>query len=190
MFELFGKTIGYLRGLFLKLRISSSGMVCSRGSTKIMKTNGSIEIGDRTCLWPKVKLVAIGNDSAHPARLRIGKYCSLGDRTQIHCGKNVTIGDRVLISWDVNIIENEYHGLGGSDPNPKGISIGDEVWIGCNVIILNGVTIGKGATIGAGSVVARDIEPYTLAAGNPAKPIRKSDSWYGPAPDESNSTHS
>ncbi|MBR2762589.1 MAG: CatB-related O-acetyltransferase [Solobacterium sp.] len=51
--------------------------------------------------------------------------------------------------------------------------IGNDVWIGQNAVILPGVRIGDGAIIGASSVVARDIEPYTVCAGNPAKRIRK-----------------
>ena len=52
------------------------------------------------------------------------------------------------------------------------VEIGNDVWIGLNAIILSGVTIGTGAVIGAGSVVTRDIPPYAIAAGNPAKVVR------------------
>ena len=48
----------------------------------------------------------------------------------------------------------------------------DDVWIGANAIILSGVTIGEGAIIGAGSVVTKNVEPYTIFAGNPAKKIK------------------
>jgi len=59
-------------------------------------------------------------------------------------------------------------------PRWKGsINIGHDVWIGARVLILSGVTIGTGAVIGAGSVVVKDIPPYTIAAGNPARPIRR-----------------
>lgn len=52
------------------------------------------------------------------------------------------------------------------------IIIEDDVWIGANAIILSGVTIGEGAIIGAGSVVTKNVEPYTIFAGNPAKKIK------------------
>ena len=55
----------------------------------------------------------------------------------------------------------------------KSVTIGNDVWIAGGVIILPGVTIGEGCTIGAGSVVTRDVEPYTVAAGNPAKVIKR-----------------
>jgi acetyltransferase-like isoleucine patch superfamily enzyme len=53
------------------------------------------------------------------------------------------------------------------------IRIGNKAWIGFNVIILKGITIGEGAVIGAGSVVTKDVEPFTVVAGNPAKIIKK-----------------
>lgn len=52
------------------------------------------------------------------------------------------------------------------------IKICDRVWIGFNAIILKGVTIGEGAVVGAGAVVTRDVEPYTVVAGNPARVVR------------------
>ena len=52
------------------------------------------------------------------------------------------------------------------------ITIGNNVWIAANVIVLPGVSIGGGAVIGAGSVVTKDIAPYTLVAGNPARPLK------------------
>ena len=57
----------------------------------------------------------------------------------------------------------------GDDPP---VLIGSDVWIGANVIILSGAKIGDGAVIGAGSVVTKDIDPYSVAVGNPAKVIK------------------
>lgn len=56
--------------------------------------------------------------------------------------------------------------------NPP-VIIEDDVWIGANAIILRGVTIHNGAVVGAGAVVAKDVEPYSIVAGNPAKEIKK-----------------
>ena len=58
-------------------------------------------------------------------------------------------------------------------PNPGNTMIGDDVWIGHQALIMPAVTIGPGAMIGAGSVVTKDVAPYTIVAGNPAKMIRK-----------------
>lgn len=58
-------------------------------------------------------------------------------------------------------------------PTYAPVKIGDDVWIGTNVVILPGVTIGQGAIVGAGAVVTKDVPPYTIVVGNPAKSIRK-----------------
>jgi galactoside O-acetyltransferase len=55
----------------------------------------------------------------------------------------------------------------------KPVKIEDKVWIGFNSIILKGVTVGEGAIVGAGSVVTKDVPPYTIVAGNPARIIRE-----------------
>ena len=70
-----------------------------------------------------------------------------------------------------NCFENiDWNGVKSSP-----IIISDKVWIGFDVVILKGVTIGEGAIIGARSVVTKDVEPYSIVAGNPAKFIKKID---------------
>ena len=56
--------------------------------------------------------------------------------------------------------------------NDEDVIICDDVWIGCNATILKGVTVGKGAVVAAGSIVTKDVEPYSIVGGNPAKNIR------------------
>lgn len=183
MSERLKKVFGYLRGLLLRRRLSVTGLICSFGPTRVHKDNADITIGDRTCLWPNVLLAATAQLPGRRARLSIGERSSIGDRTQIHCGNEITIGNYVLIAWDVNIIEFEHHTFGNVAPDPRPIRIEDEVWIGCQAIILKGVTIGKGATVGAGAVVVKDVPPFTFVAGNPAKPIKQVASWRGTSPD-------
>lgn len=88
----------------------------------------------------------------------------------------VTIGDNVFIGPNCGIYTINHALL--PDQRNEGVmqarpvTIGDNVWIAANVVICPGVSIGEGAVIGAGSVVTRDISPYTLAAGNPCRPLR------------------
>lgn len=88
----------------------------------------------------------------------------------------VTIGDNVFIGPNCGIYTINHALL--PDQRNEGVmqarpvTIGDNVWIAANVVICPGVSIGEGAVIGAGSVVTRDIPPYTLAAGNPCRPLR------------------
>lgn len=97
------------------------------------------------------------------APLVIGKYCS------------ISYGVR-FITDDANHTFNtisSYPFSSNSVSAKKGITIGNDVWIGMNVIILHGVKIGDGATIAAGSVVTKDVEPYTVVGGVPAKLIKE-----------------
>ena len=85
----------------------------------------------------------------------------------------MTIGDWVLIGWDVTITDTDEHDWPGLGRRCAPVTIGDNAWIGARSIILKGVTVGEHAVIGAGSVVTRDVPPYALAAGSPAKVIRE-----------------
>ncbi len=169
----------YIRGFFLKRKINAKGLIRNVGKTTINNNGGVIIVGNRTCFWPEVKLSIISTPYHKLPMIQIGEYSSIGDRSQIHCGEKVSIGNYVIISWDVNIIEFDYHSPGGGIPKPKPIIIEDEVWIGAKCIITKGVRIGKGAIVAAGSVVTKDVPPFTLMAGNPAKAIKTVASWKG-----------
>lgn len=173
------KAFGYLKGLLYYPRLKNPAPVRVHGFPKIKKHNGTVQIGKRTTIWPGVKFSAISKQPDKPAQITVGKYSSIGDNTQIHCCNNITIGDRVLISWGVNILENYYHTTGGGDESIKSapIIIENKVWIGCNAIILAGVTIGEGSVVAAGAVVTKDVTQKSLVAGNPAKVIRQTEPW-------------
>ncbi len=179
MREIIKIIFAYIRGAFLKSKLETSGSIKSYGRTIIRKKNGIISIGNRSCLYPDVKLVAVSMVKGKKAVLRIGDHSSIGDRTQIQCRESVTIGNYVLIAWDVNILEHDFHTPGGGKAVSKPIVIENDVWIGARSIILKGVTVGQGAIIGAGAVVTKDIPPFTFAAGNPARNIKQVASWRG-----------
>lgn len=167
------KIFAYLRGTITSIfRFNINAKICQRGRIRITKKNAKIIIGDRTSLWPNVKISCVG---AHrkPAILIMGKKCSVGDRTEIHCGSSITIGDEVIISWDCVLIDRDYHPVSGDIEKVSPIIIGNRVWIGCRAIILKGVNIGDGAIVAAGAVVTKDVPPYTLVAGNPARFIKE-----------------
>lgn len=97
--------------------------------------------------------------------------CNFVDDGEIHIGDNCMIGPAVTFATAVHPISPALrrHVLQYNKP----IRIGNNVWIGAGAIILPGVTIGDNSIIGAGSVVTKDVEPDTIAVGNPAHVIRK-----------------
>jgi len=127
----------------------------------------------------------------HGGAIEIGEDCFLGPTSRIWSAKKIKIGNRVLISHNVNIHDNISHPLDWQerhkefvdfvntgvhekvDINSREIIIEDDVWIGFNAIILKGVRIGRGAIIGAGSVVVKDVEPWTVNVGSPARFVKK-----------------
>ena len=102
------------------------------------------------------------------------------DVCEIHIGDNVMIGPNVTLATPMHPLLPEERNIrkreDGSSYNleyAKPITIKDNCWLASNVVVCGGVTIGEGCVIGAGSVVTRDIPPYSLAAGNPCRVIRK-----------------
>jgi len=121
--------------------------------------------------------------------ISIGKRTFIGGSNLI-CAEKIIIGNDVLIAWGCNIVDHNSHSLffqerkddvkkwfnGEKDWTKvicKPIIIRDKAWIGFNSIILKGVTIGEGSIVGAGSVITKDVPPYTIVAGNPARMIRE-----------------
>lgn len=98
-------------------------------------------------------------------------------KTRVIIGNNVSIAPNVLVistsSANNGNKINQLTYVREHLTKASEIIVDDEVWIGANVTILPGVHIGECAIIGAGSVVTKDVDPYTIVAGNPARPIRK-----------------
>ncbi|GGE55706.1 transferase family hexapeptide repeat protein [Pedobacter psychrotolerans] len=127
----------------------------------------------------------------------VGNRSFVGNSHLISRNK-IEIGNDVFIAWGGYIYDHDSHSLdyrerqnditdqlldykagrsfitnkNWSVVNSKPIIICDHVWIGMNCLILKGVTIGEGAIVGAGSVVTKDVEPWTIVGGNPAKKIK------------------
>jgi len=125
-------------------------------------------------LHSRVKLFA-----ERAARIEIGASTRIHG-TCLHALERITIGKGCLIAGNSQIFDSNGHDLafpevekrletkGTTEP----VMIGDHVWIGLNCIVLPGVTIGEGTVVGAGSVVTRDLPPFTVAGGNPARVLK------------------
>ncbi|MDM4769741.1 acyltransferase [Solimonas sp. SE-A11] len=113
-----------------------------------------------------------------PGLLRCGRRVSLGRDVQLNCRGGLTIGSNVMIGPGTRLLTNGHRMERTDIPMreqglyDKPISIGDDVWIGANVMVLPGVTIGRGSVVAAGAVVTKDVPEYSLAVGVPAKPVK------------------
>jgi acetyltransferase-like isoleucine patch superfamily enzyme len=110
------------------------------------------------------------------ANISIGKRTTVGYHTFIFASSRIEIGNDCLIAPFVYIVDSNHSIVKNKRINQQRnssekIVIKDDVWLGSNVTILKGVTIGEGAVIAAGSLVNKDIEPYSINAGSPSKVI-------------------
>lgn len=104
--------------------------------------------------------------------LQIGEGSSIGFRNHLDCRSGLEIGKNVCLASDVTIwtLHHDYNDVHFSAKGGK-VTIGDYAWLCSNCIILPGVTIGEGAVVAAGAVVCKDVEPWTVVGGVPAKKI-------------------
>jgi phosphonate metabolism protein (transferase hexapeptide repeat family) len=133
------------------------------------------EVGARTTLAE----VEMGDYSyvVHDAQIiyaTIGRFCSIASHTRVNPGNHPL--DRVALNHFT--YRASAYGLGPDEAGffdwrrGRRVTLGHDVWLGHGVIVLPGVSIGTGAAIGAGAVVTKDIPPFAIAVGNPARVIR------------------
>jgi acetyltransferase-like isoleucine patch superfamily enzyme len=150
----------------------------------IRGTSDSISIGAYSIIEGELTVFANGG------RISVGDWCFVGAGSRIWSDSRIEIGNRVMISHNVNIFDNLTHPLDATgrhaqfrqiatvghprtiDLDSKPVRIGDDAWIAAGAILLRGVNVGRGAIVGAGAVVTRDVEAGVIVAGNPARPIR------------------
>lgn len=143
----------------------------SRGFRLTTKRGSRLNIGPHTLFERQCSVTIEGH-------LEIGSDCFFNEGLHLVCVKNVSIGNRVRCGERVSI-HDENHVF---EPWPSGdraqlttdpVCIGDDVWLGANVVVLPGASIGAGTVIGANSVVRGEIPPGVLAAGVPARVVRQ-----------------
>jgi acetyltransferase-like isoleucine patch superfamily enzyme len=128
------------------------------------KRYSAFEIGVGTYGTPNIDFHNAG------ATLKIGNYCSIAPRVTILLG-----GEHHhdwVSNYPFSLLHDEARHLTGYPLTKGDVLIGNDVWIGYEALILSGVKIGDGAVIAARSVVSRDIEPYSIVGGTPAKHLR------------------
>lgn len=169
----------YIRTGYLSMGIGSIGEQSVFFSHVELNGKKQIRIGRRTnihsyttlSVWSKNGNLCIGDD------VSIGSGCHITAVNRIKIGNGVLLGKYVTITDNShgNNIRSESEIMPMYRPvvSKGGVCIGDNVWIGEKATILPGVSIGDGAIIGANSVVSKDVPPYSIAAGIPAKVIKE-----------------
>jgi acetyltransferase-like isoleucine patch superfamily enzyme len=146
----------------------------------------AVKIGSQTLFLGEINLVREG------ASVEIGEWSFVGPGAKLWSMGRISIGSRVQISHGVHVFDNNSHSLSAVDRSrgfeglrtmascPREpvvhspVRIEDDVWIGFNAAILKGVTVGQGAVVGASSVVTKNVAPFTVVAGNPARKVGES----------------
>ena len=159
---------------YLRRATSVGTRVRLRGRPIIVNL-GRMSIGSRVQLVStaaKLELVTFPGGT-----LEVGERTLLNYGGSIAAAESVRIGARCLIGTHAIIMDNDFHRIEPERrlewPESRPIVIEDNVWLGARVTVLGGVTIGEGSCIAAGSVVIDDVPPRSLAAGIPARVIRK-----------------
>lgn len=136
---------------------------------------GSLHIGGKTLL--RSVNVAVELCTGDGATLRIGRNCSLNYGVSIGATGSITLGDRVRVGPYTMIVDTDFHDplRRNVRPPPRAVVIEDDVWLGAKVSVMPGVRIGRGSIVGTGAVVTRDVPPFTVVGGVPARELRKLD---------------
>lgn len=156
----------HLAGLWLARKFTSHGILVvsdGRPFPKIINDGGTITA--ENCQFYSGVRIEVGEE----ADVFIGNGTYINRNTLIVARDKVHIGRDCKIAWDVVIMDSDLHPLNSDRVNHDPVVIEDHAWIGCRCIVLKGVTIGKGAIVAAGSVVTKDIPPYTIYGGSPAR---------------------
>jgi acetyltransferase-like isoleucine patch superfamily enzyme len=143
---------------------------------------GPVSIGDCTHVIAtpdkRVRLT-VWSTLESGGRIEVGRCCLICPGVRISAGREIVIGDSVMMAQGAFITDSDWHGVydrslsvGESIP----VRIGRNAWIGDSAIVAKGVTIGENSIIGAGAVVVRDIPANVIAVGNPAAVVRELDS--------------
>lgn len=142
-----------------------------------------MKIGAHSCFGEGTTLGCYALIPGARPKLAIGAGCDFGAFNRIACCKEVTIGDHLLSGGYCLITDNDHGNFTEKELmlppvcrdicSKGGVNIGNNVWLGERVTICSGVTIGDGAVIAAGAVVTHDVPAYSMAAGVPARVIKK-----------------
>lgn len=190
-----------LRGIIYKLILKADGLVAIERNVRLRFADlihlgrgcyidenvyihacpNGVEIGANTFVMHGAVLHVYNFRNLPNSGIKIGRDSLIGEYTIIRGQGGVRIGDRVYTSPMTQLIavnhvfEDPHRPFIEQGITAQGIIVEDDVWLGANVVITDGVRIGKGAVVAAGAVVTQDVPPHTIVGGVPARVIREID---------------
>lgn len=197
-----GKMISILRGMiFIKSRLGASkGLVFAEKGASVKfgrkikcgknlnlqenssinaLSQGGVEIGDNFTLGKFAMIECtgvlrnVGNSLKIGNNVGVNHYCFIGVRGDIVIGDNVIFGPRVSIFSEDHNFSDPKTPIKHQGVTKSTTVIGSDVWLGAGCMVMSGVKIGDGCVIAAGAVVTKDVEPYSVVGGVPAKFLKK-----------------
>ncbi len=198
---LFTKFLEFIRGLWLRIFLKKSYGVVFVGRRVVIKHKRHLTLGRSVTLGPNVHINALckgGIDVGNNVTIKegciiegygvlrnigeclkignnvgISQHCFIAIRGRISIGNDTILGPNVSIFSENHIADSVEIPIVSQGERRDDVTIGNGVWIGTRSVILAGVKIGDGSIVAAGAVVTKDVEPYTVVGGVPAKLIKE-----------------
>jgi len=170
-----GRGIEFGQGVRLKCvrRIFLQDYVRLLTGCELDAGKGKISIGMGSAICRYAIIEALEGEIHIGRNTLIGDFCNLYGQGGLKIGDNVQIASGCRLVPKTNRFDDRDKLILEQGYDRKGICIEDDVWLGANCVVLDGVTIGQGAVIGAGAVVTQSIPPYCVAVGVPARVIKQ-----------------
>ena len=195
-------TLKYLRlsGVFIPFKAYIKSAIIVRNTAQVHLL-GRLTIGNPDSRAARVSTAPVNIYFGYNSKVKLGKFISIGpgvniivkDAAQLTIGdgtyftsdmhleavKSICIGSDCAISWGVTIIDGNHHNVlsENSSINKENVTIGNHVWVGCNVTILKGTEIADNCIVAAGSIVKGKFPKNVMIAGNPAKIVKNNINW-------------
>ena len=197
---LWARGVALWRGLWLRCRVGSAdGLLFVARGVRVRHT-GHLHLGRNVTLEEHVQIDALSRDGVRlgdnvsvgrftvieatgvitrlgvgfsiGANSNLGDFCFVGAAGGVRIGENVLIGQRVSFHSENHVATRVDIPMKAQGVTNQGVVVEDDCWLGSGAILLDGVTVGRGSIVAAGSVVTRDVAPYSVVGGVPAHLLR------------------